>query len=131
MRAQASRIGDAWETLEKKLLTGVTYKTPGGTVEVYKERGLKKEWLDWMKKRHKESLDRLKEALEDKIQVFKRKPAYVTKLKRWDHAGIFSRAVKQPNCGFEKSDKILQERVDLLIKAYENMKPVDSELDLD
>jgi hypothetical protein len=73
----------------------------------------------------------LTQALADKVSVFKPKSNTQTRLKRWDYAGIFQRAVKEPNCGFEKDDQKLQKRVDLLLDAYTSLTPVDSELKLD
>ncbi|KAH7346961.1 hypothetical protein BKA66DRAFT_433113 [Pyrenochaeta sp. MPI-SDFR-AT-0127] len=113
------------------LLAGATYKGPGGPPEIYKERGLKKEWLDWMKETHKIRLDALTETMNEKLEVFKNNPSVITKLKRWDYSGIFGRAVETANCGFEKDSKKLDKRVDLLIDAYKNMRQVESELKLD
>ncbi|KAF1851751.1 uncharacterized protein K460DRAFT_271464 [Cucurbitaria berberidis CBS 394.84] len=99
--------------------------------EVYKERGLKKEWLDWMKEKHKARMDALTKAMDDKLGVFSNNPGVITKLRRWDYSGIFRREVKEPNCGYETDQKIIDQRVALLKDAYKNMKRVESELKLD
>jgi len=150
MRAQVNRVGDAWEYLEKEILVGRSYTPPvvsstianptasliaspsvSQVVEPFRERGLKKEWLDWMKEQHKTQLDSLMQTLNDKIKVFEGKSSYITKLKRWDYSGVCRRAVNVPECGFEKDQKIMEERVKLLIKEFYSLKPVNSELKLD
>lgn len=149
MRAQVNRVGAAWEYLEKEILVGrsfippvttpvatpvaVSVSTPTATLsaEIFKERGLKKEWLDWIKERHKTQLDILMQTLNEKINIFEGKSSFITKLKRWDYTGSFKRATKDPNCGFEKDQRRMEERVELLIKAFKNLTPIDSELKLD
>ncbi|KAF2027525.1 hypothetical protein EK21DRAFT_114744 [Setomelanomma holmii] len=82
---------------------------------------------------HKERLEALTQALEDKLTVMKGQPKVTTKLKRWDYAGVFRRAVDPPNCGFEKDGQKMPKRVDLLLDAYAKMKqkPLETELKLD
>jgi hypothetical protein len=128
MRAQVTRVGEAWEYLEKNVLAGTT---PPGQAVPFKERGLKKEWLDWMQEEHKLLLDALEQALAEKVSVFRGQSSIITKLKRWDYVGVFRRDVTVPNCGFEKDTKIMQKRVDLLLDAYNRLSPVNSELKLD
>lgn len=131
MRAQVRRVGEAWELIERTILVGKKYKNADGKEVSYTERGLKQEWLDWMKARHKKNLDALTKAMDDKLLVFDGKPGVITKLKRWDYGGNFKRKVDVPNCGFEKDQKTIDERVELLKAAYKAMKRVDSELKLD
>jgi hypothetical protein len=128
LRAQVNRIGDAWELIEKEYLARKTLVS--GTK--YTERGLKKEWLDWMKTHHKESLKALNDAMGDKIKVFTPgQSGFITKLKRWDYDAIFRREVDRPNCGSEKSSSNLQKRIDLLKDAYKRQKKIEEELKLD
>lgn len=128
LRAQINRIGDAWELIEKEYLAPMTLLTG----ETYTERGLKKEWLDWMKTHHKESLKALNDVLEDKIKVFTPgQSGFITKVKRLDYGSIFRRKVKAPNCGSEKSSSDLQKRIDLLKDAYKNQKRIEEDLKLD
>lgn len=134
MRAQVRRVGEAWEHLEKVVLAGKVW-TPrlSRTPEPFKERGLKKEWIDWMKELHKNMLDNMMRVLEDKVSVFKGQPSVNTNLKRWDYAGIFRRAVEVPNCGFEKNKNTMEKRVTLLLGEFQKLKArgIDSELKLD
>jgi hypothetical protein len=122
-----NRVGEAWEFLEEKVLPNTKF-SPG--VPAFQERGLKKEWLEWMKERHKAQLEGLTKALKDKVVVFETK--FTTKVKRWDYDRIFSRANDDPpNCGIEKDGKRIEQRVKVMLKAYKDMKQVDSELKLD
>jgi hypothetical protein len=122
MRAHVTRIGEAWEYLEKTILVDPT----NGNV-AYKERGLKEEWLAWMKTTHKDQIDALKKALDDKIDVFSSKLGFKTHVPRWDHAGIFRREVAVPQCGYEKDKQKMEKRVQLLKDfyngQYQNKKP--------
>jgi hypothetical protein len=134
MRAQVRRVGEAWEYLEKVVLVGTTWTPPSPSKpEPFKERGLKKEWFDWIKEHHKLRLDAMLQALANKVSIFEGTPSVITKLRRWDYGGVFRRADGVPNCGFEKDSKRLQKRVDLLKKAYDDLKArgIDSELKLD
>ncbi|KAH7075650.1 hypothetical protein BKA63DRAFT_603011 [Paraphoma chrysanthemicola] len=132
MRAQVTRVGDAFAFLEDEVLVNEQWEHPvTKQIEKFKPRDLRKEWFDWMKKVHKERLDKLTKALADKISVFESKPGTKSRLKRWDYSGVFRRAVEEPNCGFEKDDQEMKKRVKLLVDAYKSMKPVDSELRLD
>ncbi|KAF2824664.1 hypothetical protein CC86DRAFT_353149 [Ophiobolus disseminans] len=125
MRAQVQRVGAAFEYLETEVL-------PKAQVKGYTKRGLKKEWEDWMTKYHKARLDALQAALEDKMKVFEKSTGITTKMKRWDYLNIFKRVdTKKPNCGFEKDNKKMDERVQLLKDAFKKMKKVNSELKLD
>lgn len=118
MRAQVNRIGEAWEYLEKNVLAG----TVSNSGAVYKERGLKTEWLGWMEAGHKARLDGLVQALDKKLSIFEGKPGVVTRVKRWDFAGIFGREVKTPNCGFEKDATKMAKRVELLVNFKKKSK---------
>jgi hypothetical protein len=83
-----------------------------------------------MKERNKAQLEGLTKALKDKVVVFETK--FTTKVKRWDYSRLFLRAKDNPpNCGIEKDGKKIEERVKVMLKAYKDMKPVDSELKLD
>jgi hypothetical protein len=127
MRAQVTRIGEAWEYLEKKILINAQYNNV-----LFKERGLKKEWLEWMKRKHKIELDRLSNVLDEKLKVFEDNPGVNTNPKRWDYDSIFGRAEpkKMRWCGFEKSSTKMQERVELLKDAKKKLKDAESELKL-
>ncbi|KAH8711916.1 hypothetical protein GQ44DRAFT_776460 [Phaeosphaeriaceae sp. PMI808] len=135
MRAQVRRVGEAWELVEKNFLTGRTFTetdpdTGAQKTMTYQYRNLKKEWLDWMKEEHKIQLEGLTRMLKNKLEVFQGDPGVITKLKRWDYGGIFRREVDEPNCGTGK-DHEMKKRVDLLIKEYKKMTPVESVLTLD
>jgi hypothetical protein len=124
MRAQVRRVGAAFEYLEKNILVGVTYKG-----EVFKERGLKDEWLEFMKKKHKEMLDGLQKALDEKLPVFDGNPGVDTNVKRRDFGSIFRRADTPPNCGLEKDPKKMEKRIQLLKDFKSNtLKAIDSTL---
>jgi hypothetical protein len=69
--------------------------------------------------------------MEEKIKVFEAQSNWSTKLKRWDYSGVFRRATKEPDCGSEPSNTEMQKRVDMLIKAYGDMDPVEIKLKLD
>jgi hypothetical protein len=129
MRAQVIRVGEAWKYLEEEVLANAK----GVNGEPFKERapgGMRKEWRDWMQDLHKKRLDALNQALDDKKNIFD--PSTITKLKRWDYGGVFSRAgVVTPNCGLETDQKRLKERVGLLVDFKNALTPVNSELKLD
>jgi hypothetical protein len=130
MRAQVKRVGEAWEYLERTILAGTKWKRPKSNDIVYKERGLKQEWLDFMKTWHKEKLDALDKALTEKLDVFSGKYSVIPRIKRWDYRGIFGRDVKVPNCGSETDPNRMAKRVQLLKDAKAALKAVDSTLDL-
>ncbi|KAH7090484.1 hypothetical protein FB567DRAFT_546679 [Paraphoma chrysanthemicola] len=132
MRAQVTRVGNAFAFLEENVLVNEQWVHPvTGSTESFKPRDLRKDWFDFMKTTHKDRLDKLTQALAGKISILESKSNTQTKLKRWDYAGIFRRAPKTPNCGFEKDDKNMKKRIELLVDAYKNLKPVESELKLD
>ncbi|KAI8935007.1 hypothetical protein NX059_008673 [Plenodomus lindquistii] len=126
MRAQVTRIGEAWEYLEKTILAGTT----SANNKAFVERGLKKEWIDWMKDRHKVRLEKVMTTLKNKIVIFEGKSSFITKLKRWDYGGVFRRDVEIPNCGTETDPARMQKRIELLLAAYKDLKAVDSDLKL-
>lgn len=121
-------MGAAFELIEKEFLAQKT----GANGQKYKERGLKKEWLDWMAGIHKDRLKKLNDAMKNNIKIFKNgKSDYVNPWKRWDYSGLFSRAPDEPDCGSEPKDDQMEKRVKMLVTAYEGMKPVEEELKLD
>jgi hypothetical protein len=129
MRAQVKRIGEAWEYLKKNIVVGTKWKDSGNKEVIFKKRGIKKEWLAWMKLWHKERLDALNAALEEKLEVSDKGTSFTVRFKRWDYGGIFGRAVKVPNCGVKKDTNTMAKRVELLLDAKKNkFKAVDSEL---
>jgi hypothetical protein len=127
LRAQVNRVGEAWELIEREYLASKIDKNGAK----YKERGLKKEWLDWMKVRHKSALKRLNDAVDDKIKLFDGQSNFITKVKRLDHGSIFRRKKETVDCGSEKDLSKLQKRIDLLKDAYQNQNKVEEELKLD
>jgi len=121
-------VGAAFELVEKTFLASKT----NAKGQKYKERGLKKEWLDWIAGVHKDRLKKLNDAMADNIKIFKNgKSDYVNPWKRWDYSGLFSRAPKEPDCGSESNDDQMKTRVKMLEDAYESMTPVEEELKLD
>lgn len=52
-------------------------------------------------------------------------------MRRWDYREVFRRKVEEPDCGSEPDNKIMQERVRLMISFYEQMAKMDDELKLD
>ncbi|KAH5087525.1 hypothetical protein HBI73_146840 [Parastagonospora nodorum] len=127
LRAHIRRVGDAFELIEKDLLA----QKKDAKGQKYKERGLKKEWLDWMAGVHKDRLKKLNDAMADNIKIFKGESDHVNPWKRWDYSGLFSRAPDEPDCGFEPNKDRMETRVKMLVDAYESMKPVEEELKLD
>lgn len=138
MRAQVQRVADAWGLLETTLLTGRTSSIVNPSTQqagIFASQDIKKRWLDWMKKEHKDRLDKLQKALDDKVDVFRGKPGFTTRLKRWDYNMLLQRANNGKSsvakCGSVSDPNIMKERVQLLLTEYANMKRIDSELKLD
>jgi hypothetical protein len=135
MRAQVNRVADAWEYLETEVLPNMK----GFNGVPYQYRGLKDEWITFMKSAHKKHLERLNTALDEKISVFQGTSNFKTNVKRWtgiekwDYFGVFPResGPKTPNCGFEKDDKKIEERVTLLKRAKQSLPKAETELKLD
>ncbi|KAF2276886.1 uncharacterized protein EI97DRAFT_458210 [Westerdykella ornata] len=123
MRAQVRRVGEAFDYVEDDI---IPTQQSG-----YTKRNIKKEWIDWMKETHKNRLESLNEALEYAVKIFEKKSTVITKIKRWDFSGLFRREVKDPNCGFEPDDAVMEKRVKLLLEAYKKLPKVDTELKLD
>ena len=125
MRAQVIRVGEAFEHLEANVLPNLD--------PTFKRRGLKDEWVTYMKALHKDRLGKLNDVLKDKVKIF-RGESTMSQVRRWDFAGTFWTRAKDKdslNCGFEKDDKRMEERVKLLIEAYDKLDPVETELKLD
>lgn len=132
MRAQVNRVGAAWDLLETVVLPGT--KDIKGNVFV--KRNIKKEWEDWMTQWHKDRLDNLQQAIQEKVQVFWDNPS-VQITKRWDYGGLFGRKppagpkVFKPKCGSEKDNNKMKYRVDLLKGFQKGLPAIQSELKLD
>ncbi|KAF2449700.1 hypothetical protein P171DRAFT_340712, partial [Karstenula rhodostoma CBS 690.94] len=93
--------------------------------------GLKDAWFEWMKKVHKDRLEKLNKILEEKVNIFKDDATATSRFKRWDFFGIFRRKVEKPQCGSETDDKKVLQRVELMLDAYDRLGKVDTELSLD
>lgn len=79
---------------------------------------------DW----HTGRLDGLQKAIDAKVNIFSGRPGIVTRLKRWDYGGIFGRDDFKPKCGSEKVQTRMDERVELLKKFHQGLKPIKSDL---
>jgi hypothetical protein len=130
MRAQVERIGNAWEYLETKILPGTTWIDGDGKPHPFQAKGLKQQWLEFMKKKHSTHLKRIKDALKAKVSIFEGNPSVTTKVKRWDFLGLFSKRVATvpPNCGTETDSDRMKTRVELLLTAYDEMPDLEIEL---
>jgi hypothetical protein len=124
MRAQVLRVGDAFEYVEDEIL-------PQSAAKPAVKRGLKKEWIEYMKKQHKESLEAFQKELDDNVKIFDPRSPRITKLRRWDYSGVFKREITFPDCGTEKDKQKMAKRVQLLVDAYAKMPRIDTELKLD
>jgi hypothetical protein len=84
-----------------------------------------------METKHKNEMERLNKALEDKLPIFDGKPGVDLNLKRWDYGGVFKRAEPVLNCGLETDSKKMEKRVELL-KDFKSqkLKAVDTKLEL-
>ncbi|KAJ4360685.1 uncharacterized protein N0V89_001252 [Didymosphaeria variabile] len=134
MRAQVRRVGRAFEHLEKTVLPALNEPYIDPVTQVshpYKRVNLRATWFKWIKKVHKARLGKLNAVMEEKVKVFEADTAATTRFKRWDFFGVFRRAVKEPNCGFEPDDQKILERVELMLDAYGKLEKVDTELTLE
>jgi hypothetical protein len=125
-------VGDAWERLESEVLINTSWEDQQNNAHPFKARGIKDEWLKFVKDRHKDQLDKLEQEIKEKALIFDYKSKIITKLKRWDYAGIFRRASAEPKCGEEKDQKRMDKRVQLAYEFYTDLvkTPFDTELKL-
>jgi hypothetical protein len=132
LRAQVNRVGEAWKYLEELLEKNkAVFKPAKGNDEPFVKRDIRKAWREWMVDQHKLRLGDLQKALDDNLHIFKGESKIKTKIKRWDHWGIFRRVVEEPNCGTEPDDKIMKKREDMLIEAKGKLAKIDLVLKLD
>jgi hypothetical protein len=132
LRAQVNRVGEAWKYLEELLEKNkAVFKPAKGNDEPFVKRDIRKAWREWMVDQHKLRLGDLQKALDDNLHIFKGESKIKTKIKRWDHWGIFRRVVEEPNCGTEPDDKIMKKREDMLVEAKGKLAKIDLVLKLD
>jgi hypothetical protein len=128
LRAQIRRVAAAWEHLERNVVNDVEWTDSNGNVHKHQYRDVQKEWIDWMTAIHRERLEKLNQALKDKISVFSQRSG----VRRWDYFGVFRRANDGvPNCGFEKDNNVMKKRIGLLLDAKAGLVDVNTELTLD